>query len=149
MALSHPLPENHENKLRTILGLGPGDLLPAEVEETYDAVRRTARKLHFHMDDRELILVSMLAGRPTPEPPASFFDQVNKLDHGAKVLAKYRGKMRFATYKGYDRHAKQVLVDVDDYPGEIRRLKITSVRMPTKEELNLVGELPSQQTVCV
>lgn len=139
--MSLVMDENHEAILRNALKLEPNTVLPSDVVDLYWDVERTARRLGQNLSVHELILVVMLAGRPTQENPVSFLDETN-LKVGDRILAKYRGKWRWGRFVRQDQQTKRIHVALDEDNGEEeRKMSATSVRFPTREELKLIGEV--------
>lgn len=131
-----PLPDHHEGLLRTALKLEDGAPLPEKLVELYWDAERTARRIGARLDDTCLVMICLLANRATPADPVSFLDQPAK--HGDRVLAKYRGEWRWGTFK--HKKGNNVVVQIDDDTAEDRSFSATSVRLPSREELKLIGE---------
>ena len=132
--------ENHEAILKTLLKFEPHAALPPDIVEMYWDVERTARRIGKNLSEHELILIVMLAGRPTQADPVSFLDE-HEIQTGDRVLAKYRGKWRWGRFVRHDQETKRIHVTLDEDNGEDeRKFSATSVRFPTREELKSIGE---------
>lgn len=130
-----PIDESHEALIRTALKLEGDTPLPEAVVSTYWDTERTARRLFRRgLNDTELILVLLLAGRPTLEKPVSFLDE--KAEPGDTVLAKHRGKWQWGIFKSYK--GKSVVVQLEDETAEDREFDAISVRRPAREELETI-----------
>jgi len=132
--------ENHEAILRNALKLESNTDLPSDVVDLYWDIERTARRLGQNLSVHELILVVVLAGRPTQADPTSFLDE-RDIKTGDRVLAKYRNGWKWGRFVKHDHQQKKVIVTLDDDNGEEeRRFSATGVRHPSREELKLIGE---------
>jgi len=135
------LTDQIEGKLRTALKLSPEQAIPTEVLEIFDDVTRTARMLGFQFGDRELLLVAMLAKMPTPADPLSFLDTAKTCEVGTRVLARFRNQWRWGRFIRVNGFDKKIEISLDDDEGTDKRsFQPTSVRLPTREELKLIGE---------
>lgn len=136
------MPESHEARLKTALKLNECDDLPKEVVDLYWEVTRTARRLGSPVDARELILVCMLANKPSRPDPVSFLDH-GDLQYGTRVLAKFRNQWRWGKLVRVDKRQKKVVVSLDDDAGaDERTFSPTNVTLPSNEELRGIGEQP-------
>lgn len=131
-----PLPEHHEGLLRTALKLEVDAELPDKLVELYWSAERTARRIGCRLNENNLVTICLLANRTTPASPVSFLDQNSK--HGDRVLARFRGEWRWGTFKV--KRGKNIVVQIDDDTAEDREFHPTSVRLPSREELKLIGE---------
>jgi hypothetical protein len=134
--MDRPLPEHHVQLLKSALKLDEEATLPEHVEEIYWCVERTARRIGQNIDGNTLVMICMLANRPTTPDPVSFLDA--KPAYGDKVLAKFRGDWRWGVFHKMAR--KKVVVQLDDDTAEEREFHPTQVRRPSREEKALIGE---------
>jgi hypothetical protein len=142
MMIEPAMPESHEARLKTALKLNECDDLPKDVVDIYWQVARTARRLGAPCDTSELLLVCLLANKPSRPDPVSFLDNT-ELEYGTRVLAKFRNQWRFGKLIRVDKQTKKVIVSLDDDPGaDERTFSPTSVTLPSHEELKGIGESP-------
>lgn len=139
MELTHPLPDAHAAKLKSALRLKENQALPDNVLAMYDTVRRTAQSYGISMSDRELLLVAVLANAAPPPPPLSFLDVVGDVARDTRILVKFRLQWRWARFVRVDA-AKKIVAIIDDDAGLERKFQPTSVRLPTRDEFQAIGE---------
>lgn len=132
--------EAHENLLRTALNLSEEQQLPSDVVELYWEFARTAHRINSLITPEMLVSIIVLAGRSVPEKPASILDSISDLEINARILAKFRNKWRWGRFQMYDKNEGKVIVQLDDGTSENRKFRPTSVRLPTREELQEIGE---------
>lgn len=134
-----PMDESHEQMLKKVLKLSEADPIPENIKDLYWDIVRTARTLGFSISERELLLILIIANRPVQESPVSFFDLVieDAVKTNDRVLAKWRDKWRWGTYKGIS--SDKVVVQIDDETAEDRKFGPTFVRLPTQKEIDKVG----------
>jgi len=137
--LDRPLPEDHEALLKTALKLEPDHLLPHEVVELYWDATRTARSMCCNIGVETLVTICLLANRATPAAPVSFLDICKDVKVGSRVLARFRGEWRWGEYFG--NFSKRIQVQIDDDTAEVREFAPTSVRLPSRAELKMIGEV--------
>lgn len=138
--MDRSLSNEHEALLRTALRLDESRSIPDRAIDLYWEFSRTLRRLGLPLTERELAIITVLAGLAPPEPATSFLDEAPVLQVNDRVLAKFRGKFRWGYYQGVDSRSKKILVQLDDETAEVRNFSPTSVRLPEKEELASIGE---------
>ena len=139
--MDRPMPEELEGQLKTALKLRPNENLPDDVIKLFWEVERTCRRIGHHITGSDLVWIAINSGRPTPENPVSFIDEVlaGKVGIDDIVLAKFRNKWEWGRYQGYDDSDKRILVQLDDGTAEVRKFKPTGVRFPIKEEMDAIN----------
>lgn len=140
--IERPIEESHEQKLKTILGISEGSTLPARVVDLYWKTARTCRKIGEPIRPSNLVVMAMMLDMAPPPPPVSFIDEIESKNVavGQAVLAKFRNQWRWGVYVKYEKGLKKVVVQLSDESAEERKFAVTSVRLPSKEELEGIGE---------
>jgi hypothetical protein len=132
MSYEHPIPEDHESTLKTILKLDSTEDLPPEVVSGYHDLRRCLVRVGEPVSTQSLALLCIILNRPSPPDAVSFVDV--KAEPDTKVLAHHRGAWRWGTFKYY--RGRKVFVQVDDDTATVREFGPTKVRLPTQTELS-------------
>ena len=141
--MSNPLPEHHEDLLKRIFSIGEDGTLSEAVIEIYDELRRTMRVLGSGVTEHQLVLIPFLLNRIPREPVRTFISDVEDgaVSRGDFIVAKWRKKWQFGNYVTCDKKNQYVTVVLDDGTGEERRLLAGDVRLPTKQELEVVTKV--------
>lgn len=127
------IPECHESIVRAASGTTSGSI-PERVVDIYWDLSRTLRKVGLNVTEREIALVCVLAGMPSPDPPVSFLNAIEEygIAPGDKVLVKFRKKWRWAIFSQLK--DGKVVAQIEDDLAEDREFLITNVRVPSLEE---------------
>jgi hypothetical protein len=132
MAAEHPVREDHENILRTLLKLTEGPELPQHVKDAYWRIKRPADRINYQLSGGDLIQIALAAEGATPEErPYSFLDVI--ADHGVEFDTVIEVKWRFGKWhKGWFKGVRgtDIVVVLDDETAEERILSPDRVRLP-------------------
>lgn len=132
-----PMPETDEGRLKTCLGIPVEDPLPEEVETTYWQVERLSRLVRrTGVSDDGLIMVALLHNGGLPEL-STFIETARELERNHRVVTVFRGEWVPGRYYGIK--GNKILVILDDDIEKHREFDATKVRLPTDEELELIG----------
>ena len=139
---ARPLPELHENQLKSMLRLEPFDELPSNVTDLYWEAERCARRVGMAITHHELIAIILLLDCAPPPHPQSFLDVVEREEpeYGARLVVEWKGSHHFAKYISTHRADKKICVEVDGDSADNRMIHPTKVRLASREELQAVGE---------
>ena len=139
--------EEHECFLKTVLQLDERRKVPQPALELYDEIRTSLRRVGAGITEREIAMIPVLMNRVARPGPKTFLDEIQEhgeVKYGTRVVAKFRGKWHAGRF--IQMNNKQVVVVLDDDTAEERKLGLTSVRIATREDLELLGEKPEEET---
>lgn len=138
--LDRPIQEDHENQLRTLFQCKYPDKFPEEVIFAYWDMERTLRRIGEPLFNRDLAYIAILMQKPEPAEAVTFLDVINAGDIHAEdiVVAHFHKQWKLGRYLGFNTESRKVRVALFDDGGEERLFQITSIRLPSKEESELV-----------
>lgn len=127
---------DHEEILRKVMQLDDNRKIPKKTLELYDEFRTALRRGGAYFDNGYVALIPIFLNQGPRPGIRTFVDEAKEdgnVKYGTRIVGYFRDHWQLGKFVKMDRGFVVVLLDAS--PAEERKLKVTAVRLATKEDL--------------